>query len=124
MPKTALTLISTYHITATGFAIHFESQHCNIISPAPDRKLIASIPQVNGLYTIAALVQEHTNIANLTVCELHRVLGHVAQGAVLHAVEEGLIEGIALDATSKPEFCDTCTKAKATHVPFPEETQN
>jgi hypothetical protein len=99
-PKIALTLISTHHIAAAGFAIHFESQHCNIILPAPDRKLITSITQVNGLYTIAALVQEHVNIAKLTVCELHCVLGHVAQGAVLHAVEEGLIEGIALDATS------------------------
>jgi hypothetical protein len=69
-------------------------------------------------------VQEHANIAKLTVCELHRVLGHVAQGAALHAVKEGLIEGIALDATSKPEFCDTCTKAKATCIPFPEEMQN
>jgi hypothetical protein len=69
-------------------------------------------------------VQEHANIAKLTVCELHRVLRHVTQGAVLHTVKEGLIEGIALDATSKPESCNTCTKAKATCVPFPEEMQN
>jgi hypothetical protein len=57
----------------------------------------------------------------LTVCELHRVLEHVTQGAVLHTVKEGLIEGIALDAA---EFCDTCMKAKATHITFPKETQN
>jgi hypothetical protein len=52
------------------------------------------------------------------------VLKHVAQGAVLYAVKEGLIEGIALDATSKPEFCNTCTKVMATCIPFPEEMQN
>jgi hypothetical protein len=46
------------------------------------------------------------------------------QGAVLHAVKEGLIKGIALDAASKPEFCNTYMKAKATHILFPEETQN
>jgi hypothetical protein len=120
----ALALISTHHITATGFAIHFENQHCNIMSPTPDRKLIASIPQINGLYTITTPVQEHTNITKLTVCELHHVLGHVSPGAVLHAVKEGLIEGVALDAASKPEFCDTCMKAKSTHIPFPKETQN
>jgi hypothetical protein len=120
----ALTLISTHHIAATGFAIHFRNQHCNIMLPTPDHKLIASIPQINGLYTIAAPVQEHANIAKLTVCELHRVLGHVAQGVVLHTVKEGLIEGVALDAASKPEFCDTCMKAKATCVPFHEEMQN
>jgi hypothetical protein len=112
MPKMVLTLISMHCIAATGFTIHCESQHCNIMFPTPDRKLIASIPQVNGLYTIATPVQEHANITKLIVCELHHVLGHVTQGAVLHAVKEGLIEGIALDATSKPESCDTCTKAK------------
>jgi hypothetical protein len=63
MQKMALTLISMHCIAAAGFAIHFESQHCNIMLPAPDRKLIASIPQVNGLYTIAAPVKEHANIA-------------------------------------------------------------
>jgi hypothetical protein len=35
-----------------------------------------------------------------------------------------LIKGVALYATSKPVFCDTCTKAKATCIPFPKETQN
>jgi hypothetical protein len=107
MSKMVLTLISTHHIAAAGFAVHFENQHCNIMSPIPDHKLIASIPQVNGLYTIAVQAQEHANVAKLTVCELHRVLRHVTQGAVLHAVNKGLIEGVALNATSKPEFCDT-----------------
>jgi hypothetical protein len=54
MPKMALTLISTHRIAAAGFAVNFESHNCNILTPAPERKLIASIPQVNGLYTIAA----------------------------------------------------------------------
>jgi hypothetical protein len=123
----ALTLISTHRITVAGFAVNFKSHNCNILSPAPECKLIASIPQVNGLYTIAAPVpaQERTNIAKLTVlCELHRVLGHVLQGAVLHAVKEGLVEGVVLDAASVPEFCDTCTMAKAARQPFPEETKN
>jgi hypothetical protein len=125
-PKMALTLISTHRIAAAGFAVNFKSHNCNILTPAPERKLIASIPQVNGLYTIAApaQAQERANVAKLTVCELHCVLGHVAQGAVLHAVKEGLVEGVVLDAASAPEFCDTCTMAKAACQPFPEETKN
>jgi hypothetical protein len=123
-PKMALTLISTHCIAAAGFAVNFESHNCNILSPAPECKLIASIPQVNGLYTIAAPAQERANVAKLTVCELHRVLGHVVQGAVLHTVKEGLVEGVVLDAASAPEFCDTCTMAKAARQPFPEETKN
>jgi len=123
-PKMALTLISTNWIAAAGYAVHFENKHCNILTPVPGWKLIASIPQVNGLYAIPAQAEESANMAKLTVCELHRMLGHVAQGAVLHAVKTGLIEGVELNSTSAPEFCEACTKAKAARQPFPKETQN
>jgi hypothetical protein len=63
-------------------------------------------------------------VAKLTINELHRALGHVAQGAVQYAVKQGLIEGVELDSASTPEFCEACTKAKATRQPFPEETAN
>jgi hypothetical protein len=39
-------------------------------------------------------------------------------------VKQGLIEGIELDSASTLEFCEACTKAKATRQPFPEETAN
>ena len=32
-----------------------------------------------------------------------------------------MITGIELDPLSKPEFCETCAKAKATRLPFPKE---
>jgi hypothetical protein len=63
-------------------------------------------------------------VAKLTINELHHALGHVAQGTVQYAVRQGLIEGIELDSASTPEFCDACTKAKATHQPFPAEMTN
>jgi len=31
------------------------------------------------------------------------------------------MEGIDLDLNSKPEFCDTCVKAKAAQQPFPKK---
>src|ERR1700710_1931267 len=84
------------------------------------------IPHVNGLYSVAGHSQHHANIVKgkLTVCELHRVLGHVSQSAVLDAVKKGLIEGVKLDSTLQPEFCDACTQAKASRQPFPAETKN
>jgi hypothetical protein len=119
--KMALTLISVHRITAVGFTVQFESDACKILSPAPRRKLIASIAQVNGLYAIPASTEESAHVAKLTINELHRALGHVA---VLYAVKQGLIEGVELDSASTPEFCDACTKAKATRQPFPEEMAN
>jgi transposase InsO family protein len=63
-------------------------------------------------------------VAKLTINELHCALGYVAQGAVQHAVKQGLIEGVELDSASTPEFHDACTKAKAMRQPFPAETTN
>ena len=37
-------------------------------------------------------------------------------------VEKGMVTGINLDMMSKPEFCEACIKAKATHKPFPRES--
>jgi hypothetical protein len=69
-------------------------------------------------------MEESAHVAKLTINELHYALGHVAQGAIQYMVKQGLIEGVELDSTSTPEFCDACTKAKATHQLFPEETVN
>jgi hypothetical protein len=123
-PKMALTLISAHRTAAVGFTVQFESNACKILSPAPRWKLIASIAQFNGLYAIPAQTEESAHVAKLTINELHRALGHVAQGAILYAVKQGLIEGIELDSTSTLEFCDACTKAKATCQPFPVEMRN
>src|SRR5882757_8003371 len=58
----------------------------------------------------------------VSVYKLHKILGHVAQEAVLHAYKKGLIEGIDLDLDSKPQFCNACAQAKATCQPFPAES--
>jgi hypothetical protein len=101
-----------------------ENDACKILSPAPKWKLIASIAQVNSLYAIPAQTEKSAHVAKLTINTLHRALGHVAQGAVQYMVKQGLIEGVELDSTSTPEFCEACMKAKATRQPFPEEMAN
>jgi hypothetical protein len=99
---------------------------CKILSPGPKRELIAEIPQVDGLYSVLGQHKERANLARekLTVCELHRVLGHVSQEAVRQMVAQGLVVGVELDSSSTPEFCEACAKAKATRQPFPEETKS
>jgi transposase InsO family protein len=82
------------------------------------------IAQVNGLYAIPAKAEENAHVAKLTINELHRALGHVAQGTVQYAVKQGLIEGVELDSTSTLKFCEACMKEKAMHQPFLEETAN
>ena len=72
-PKMAFTLIATNRIAAAGLAVHFEDKLCKILSPGPKRSVIAEIPQVDGLYTIAAQHKHHAAVARgkLTVSELH-----------------------------------------------------
>jgi hypothetical protein len=58
-----------------------------------------------------------------TLGQLHRQLGHVGQTALAEAVKKGLVVGVDLDPESKPEFCDTCVKAKSAQQPFPKESK-
>src|SRR5258705_13185613 len=48
----ACTLVSTRRITAAGLAVLFEDGVCKILTPAPECRVIAEIPQVNGLYRL------------------------------------------------------------------------
>ncbi|KAG1852281.1 hypothetical protein DFJ58DRAFT_628847, partial [Suillus subalutaceus] len=122
----AFTLISTNRITVAGLAVLFEGRMCKILSQGPSQHVIAEIPQVQGLYSIVTTHQkQHANMARtrLTVADLHRVLGHASKTAVMDAVKKGVVTGVQLDATSSPEFCDICVKAKSARKPFPEETK-
>jgi hypothetical protein len=123
-PKMVFTLISTTRMAVAGYAIHFESRMCKIMSPLPARKVIATITQIDGLYSIPASAQPEAHIAKLSVSDLHRTLGHVVQPAVMDTICNRLIEDVELIPASKPEFCEACIKAKAVRQPFPAETKN
>ena len=58
----------------------------------------------------------------MTISEAHRKFGHIAHAAIKHAISNGFITGIELDASSKPEFCEACAKAKSARQPFPKES--
>ena len=55
----------------------------------------------------------------MTIQEAHLKFGHIAHDAIKYTVTKGLILGIELDLTSKPKFCNACTKAKASCQLFP-----
>ena len=61
-------------------------------------------------------------ITKMSIHEAHCKLGHTAYAAVKHVILSGMITGIELDPLSKPEFCETCVKGKATCLPFPKES--
>jgi hypothetical protein len=124
-PKMAFMLISTNQITVAGLAVLFEGRMCKILSNAPKCEVIAEIPQIQGLYSVVTS-RQHANLAQtkLTISDLHQVLGHVSQTAIMDAVKKGMVTGIDLDASSKPSFCDFCVKAKSARQLFPDKSKN
>jgi len=50
-------------------------------------------------------------------------MGHVNHDGLWCMVEKGMVTGINLDMSSKPDFCEACIKAKATCKSFPKESQ-
>jgi hypothetical protein len=50
-------------------------------------------------------------------------MGHVNHEDLQRMVENGMVTGINLDMSLKPEFCEACIKAKATRKPFPKESK-
>jgi GAG-pre-integrase domain len=125
-PEMAFTLISISRLDKAGFSITFNKGMCTIRDRAA--KTIATIPNSNGLYKIAAAKQSSKpNSANivsgkLSISEVHKKLGHISPHAIKHAISSGFITRITLDPDLKPEFCEACTKAKSAQQPFPKES--
>ena len=73
-------------------------------------------PSTSGSYAAAAS-------GKMSISKAHRKLGHLAYGAIGHAVSKGYITGIELDKNLKPEFCEACVKAKSARQLFPKESK-
>ena len=123
-PQMAFTLISISKLDKAGFKVTFQNHSCTIVDPKG--KTIAKIPHSEGLYRIANAQSSSyaaTASTKLSISEAHKKLGHISHNAIIHAVSKGLITGIELDSTSKPEFCDACARAKSARQPFPKESE-
>ena len=98
---------------------------CTIFNPKG--QVIAMIPHSDGLYRIIGKHDKDRGMAavasgKMSISKAHRRLGHLAYGAVTHAISKGYIAGIDLDTNSKPEYCDACAKTKAARQPFLKES--
>ena len=86
---------------------------------------MATLPLSDGLHCLttksSTSLSAHANITSskMTIQEAHLKFGHIAHDAIKYTVTKGLILGIELDLTSKPKFCNACTKAKASCQLFP-----
>ena len=95
----------------------------------PKGQVIATIPHTNGLYRVTATKPSAsgnytaTASGKMSISKAHRKLGHLAYGAISHAVSKGYITGIELDGDTKPEFCEACAKVKPARQPFPKESK-
>ena len=123
----AFMLISISRLDKAGYKVTFNKGMCTIIDPKGC--LIATIPHSNGLYRVTATKPSSGESfaaaasGKMSISEAHRKLGHISCRAISHASKKGYITGIKLEANSKPEFCEVCTKAKASRQPFPKESK-
>jgi hypothetical protein len=91
--------------------------------------IIGGIPEVRGLYCVSGFpVSPHAHIASaavkqISISKLHQWMGHVNHDDLQCMVEKGMVSGVNLDISSKPEFCEACIKAKAMRKPFPKESK-
>ena len=124
----AFTLISVLCIDCAGFTLIIKGGTCKIRTSKIN--VIGHIPQVRGLYHVldGGASSQSAHSANITVKQmsindLHQQMEHVNHEDLHCMVDKGMVTGINLDMPSKPKFCETCIKSKATHMPFLKESK-
>jgi hypothetical protein len=55
--------------------------------------------------------------------DLHRRMGHIAPRAARELVTKGLVTGLKIIPSDKPEECEACIKAKLTRREIPKVRQ-
>ncbi|KAG5719565.1 hypothetical protein E4T56_gene14204 [Termitomyces sp. T112] len=128
-PQMAFTLISVSCLDRAGCSLLIKDGMCIIHSPKLKCQVIGCIPAIHGLYctnsSITSSSPKHTvNVAlkSITISELHHQMGHINHSDLQEAVHQGVINGIELDMSSVPEFCEACTKGKAQCQSFPKKS--
>ncbi|KAF8256558.1 hypothetical protein EI94DRAFT_1444204, partial [Lactarius quietus] len=119
------TLISTTLMDQIGYGIG--QKNCRLTIHTPEGKLIAIVPQVDGLYRVptpghvAAIAAGGDLVVQIN--DLHRRLGHVGIEACREAVQCGMVEGVKLvDPTAPAIVCEPCTRSKVAERSFPKES--
>ena len=109
-PKMNLTLISISKITNAGLLVTFFHNSCTISNSSG--KILGVIPKRNGLYYVSGpnsppsgdqIRSESALFASteqVSLFDLHRRLGHLAQSSVKKMLAKGHLSGFTLDPTS------------------------
>jgi hypothetical protein len=79
------------------------------MSLLPACKVIATITQIDGLYSIPASAQPEAHIAQLLVSDLHRTLGHC---------HESDVPPLSFLSVSHPVMAFTLTDTQTTETPL------
>ena len=123
----AFTLLSISKLDKSGHKVVFHKQLCTISSTKGHT--IAKIPHSQGLYHVQTPEQPKSSlkanaaVVKMSINEAHCRLGHISSAAIKHAIAKGIITGIDLAKSLKPEFCKACVKAKSARQPFPQESE-
>jgi len=124
----AFTLISVACLDKAGCSLTIEDGECKVRSPRPYCTVLGSVSRVNNLYWLdSSAIQgpeppkHYANIASgpISIKELHHRMGHVNYQTLREMVHEGAIEGVKLDSSLTPSFCEACVQGKAHRKAFP-----
>ena len=131
-PKMAFTLVSVACLDKAGCSLTIEDGQCIIRSPRPFRTILGSVPRVDNLYRLSSSAiqfpeppKHYANLADgpISINELHCHMGHVNFQTLREMVCEGAVEGIKLDSSPAPTFCEACVQGKAHHKNFPKVSE-
>jgi len=123
----AFTLVSVACLDKAGCSLTIEDGECKIRSPRPYRTVLGSVPRVNNLYRLDSSViqapklpKHYANMASgpISIIELHRRMGHVNFQTLGEMVRKGAVEGVEIDSSPTPTFCEACVRGKAHRKAF------
>ena len=96
-PSMGVTLVSVNRIARSGATVVFSAEECRVVRDDGDVRAV--IPAAGGLYRVRISRREVVALAEdkreMSVDELHRVLGHVSPDVARASVARGMVEGVS-----------------------------
>jgi hypothetical protein len=122
-PNVGYTLVSIGQLDDAGFTAQFGRGKC--LLTGPDGEKIGEITQTpQRVYRVEHDVPlANSAVETLTLCQLHRRMGHPHVGAIRELLKGKMVDGIRLEYTPTADydqfFCESCVYAKATRKSVP-----
>jgi len=122
-------LISISHMVKSKYGANFRHNGCHLLTP--DGDVILTVKEQNGLYpltkadpaiaasiAVASAAKASEKLRQLTLRELHEIMGHTYPPNLVKMVKSGAIEGVVL-TMEKMGQCEVCIAANQRHEPVP-----